>query len=113
MVKPDEPKFTGFIFKITANIIDSTIAVALPSAKVCSGKFVRNQPYQHIRLGKTVRFSSHPVHGTAQSTIDEAYPGDIVGLPDNGIFKIGDTLTEGELLHFADSLPSPRRCSNT
>ena len=105
MVKPDEPKFTGFIFKITANI-DPNHRSCIAFCKVCSGKFVRNQPYQHIRLGKTVRFSS-PAQFMAQrkSTIDEAYPGDIVGLPDNGIFKIGDTLTEGELLHFR-GLPS-------
>ena len=100
MVSPDEPKFTGFIFKITANI-DPNHRSCIAFCKVCSGKFVRNQPYLHVRLGKTVRFSS-PTQFMAQrkSTIDEAYPGDIVGLPDNGIFKIGDTLTDGEQLHF-------------
>ena len=67
---------------------------------------MRNQPYLHVRQEKTVRFSS-PTQFMAQrkSTVDEAYPGDIVGLPDNGIFKIGDTLTEGERLHFR-GLPS-------
>lgn len=105
MVSPTEEKFTGFIFKITANI-DPNHRSCIAFCKVCSGKFQRNQPYQHIRLGKTVRFSS-PTQFMAQrkSTIDEAYPGDIVGLPDNGIFKIGDTLTEGEALHFR-GLPS-------
>lgn len=105
MVEPSEDKFTGFIFKITANI-DPNHRSCIAFCKVCSGKFVRNQPYQHMRLGKTVRFSS-PTQFMAQrkSTIDEAYPGDIVGLPDNGIFKIGDTLTEGEQLHFR-GLPS-------
>lgn len=105
MVDPSEDKFTGFIFKITANI-DPNHRSCIAFCKVCSGKFVRNQPYQHMRLGKTVRFSS-PTQFMAQrkSTIDEAYPGDIVGLPDNGIFKIGDTLTEGEQLHFR-GLPS-------
>ena len=104
-VNPEEEKFTGFIFKITANI-DPNHRSCIAFCKVCSGRFVRNQPYQHIRLGKAVRFSS-PTQFMAQrkSTIDEAYPGDIVGLPDNGIFKIGDTLTEGELLHFR-GLPS-------
>ncbi|MCI6309891.1 MAG: peptide chain release factor 3, partial [Prevotella sp.] len=99
-VEPEEPKFTGFIFKITANI-DPNHRSCIAFCKVCSGKFVRNQPYQHIRLNKTVRFSS-PTQFMAQrkSTIEEAYPGDIVGLPDNGIFKIGDTLTEGEQIHF-------------
>ena len=105
MVQPDEAKFTGFIFKITANI-DPNHRSCIAFCKICSGKFVRNQPYLHMRLGKTVRFSS-PTQFMAQrkSTIDEAYPGDIVGLPDNGIFKIGDTLTEGETLHFR-GLPS-------
>lgn len=106
MVEPEEPKFTGFIFKITANI-DPNHRSCIAFCKVCSGRFVRNQPYQHIRLGKTLRFSS-PTQFMAQrkSTVDEAYPGDIVGLPDNaGTFKIGDTLTEGEDLHFR-GLPS-------
>ena len=105
MVEPEEPKFTGFIFKITANI-DPNHRSCIAFCKICSGKFVRNQPYYHVRLDKTVRFSS-PTQFMAQrkSTIDEAYPGDIVGLPDNGIFKIGDTLTEGEKIHFR-GLPS-------
>lgn len=105
MVMPEEPKFTGFIFKITANI-DPNHRSCIAFCKVCSGKFVRNQPYLHVRQEKTVRFSS-PTQFMAQrkSTVDEAYPGDIVGLPDNGIFKIGDTLTEGERLHFR-GLPS-------
>lgn len=105
MVKPEEPKFTGFIFKITANI-DPNHRSCIAFCKVCSGKFERNKPYLHVRQGKTVRFSS-PTQFMAQrkSTIEEAYPGDIVGLPDNGIFKIGDTLTDGEKLHFK-GLPS-------
>ena len=104
-VKPEEDKFTGFIFKITANI-DPNHRSCIAFCKVCSGKFIRNAPYLHVRNGKTVRFSS-PTQFMAQrkETIDEAWPGDIVGLPDNGIVKIGDTLTEGELLHFR-GLPS-------
>ena len=105
MVEPEEPKFTGFIFKITANI-DPNHRSCIAFCKVCSGKFERNKPYLHVRQGKTLRFSS-PTQFMAQrkSTIDEAWPGDIVGLPDNGIFKIGDTLTDGEQLHFR-GLPS-------
>lgn len=104
-VNPDEKKFTGFIFKITANI-DPNHRSCIAFCKVCSGRFERNAPYLHVRQGKTVRFSS-PTQFMAQrkSTIDEAWAGDIVGLPDNGIFKIGDTLTEGEKLHFR-GLPS-------
>ena len=105
IVEPSEPKFTGFIFKITANI-DPNHRSCIAFCKVCSGKFVRNQPYLHVRLDKTLRFSS-PTQFMAQrkSTIEEAYPGDIIGLPDNGVFKIGDTLTDGEQLHFR-GLPS-------
>lgn len=105
-VTPDEPKFTGFIFKITANI-DPNHRSCIAFCKVCSGQFRRNAPYLHVRHGKTVRFSS-PTQFMAQrkETIDEAWPGDIVGLPDSGgVFKIGDTLTEGEKLHFR-GLPS-------
>ena len=105
MVEPDEPKFTGFIFKITANI-DPNHRSCIAFCKVCSGKFIRNAPYLHVRQGKILRFSS-PTQFMAQrkSTIDEAWPGDIIGLPDNGTFKIGDTLTEGEVMHFR-GLPS-------
>ncbi len=105
LVRPEEPKFTGFIFKITANI-DPNHRSCVAFCKVCSGKFVRNAPYLHVRHGKTLRFSS-PTQFMAQkkSTIDEAYPGDIIGLPDTGNFKIGDTLTEGEMLQFK-GLPS-------
>lgn len=106
MVEPKEKKFSGFIFKITANI-DPNHRSCIAFCKVCSGRFERNQPYLHVRNGKTLRFSS-PTQFMAQrkSTVDEAYPGDIVGLPDTGgVFKIGDTLTEGEDLHFR-GLPS-------
>ncbi len=105
MVMPDEQKFSGFIFKITANI-DPNHRSCIAFCKVCSGKFQRNQPYLHVREGKTLRFTS-PTQFMAQrkSTIEEAWAGDIVGLPDNGIFKIGDTLTEGEMIHFR-GLPS-------
>ena len=104
-VRPDEEKFTGFIFKITANI-DPNHRSCVAFCKVCSGRFVRNVPYKHVRQNKTMRFSS-PTQFMAQkkSTVDEAWVGDIIGLPDNGNFKIGDTMTEGEVLHFR-GLPS-------
>jgi peptide chain release factor 3 len=104
-VQPDEQKFSGFIFKITANI-DPNHRSCVAFCKVCSGKFVRNAPYLHVRHGKTLRFSS-PTQFMAQrkTTVDEAWAGDIIGLPDNGTFKIGDTLTEGENLHYR-GLPS-------
>ncbi len=104
-VSPEEERFTGFIFKITANI-DPNHRSCIAFCKVCSGRFVRGEPYLHVRHGKMMRFTS-PVQFMAQrkETIDEAWAGDIVGLPDNGVFKIGDTLTAGERLHFR-GLPS-------
>lgn len=105
IVHPEEPQFSGFIFKITANI-DPNHRSCIAFCKVCSGKFERNVPYYHVRHDKTMRFSS-PTQFMAQrkTTIDEAWPGDIIGLPDNDVFKIGDTITEGEDLHFR-GLPS-------
>ena len=105
VVMPEESKFTGFIFKITANI-DPNHRSCVAFCKVCSGKFMRNTPYLHVRHNKTMRFSS-PTQFMAQrkTTVDKAWAGDIIGLPDNGVFKIGDTLSEGEMLHFK-GLPS-------
>ena len=104
-VKPEEERMTGFVFKIMANI-DPNHRSSIAFLKICSGRFRRSSRYLHVRLGKTMAFSS-PVQFMAQrkTTIDEAFAGDIVGLPGNGLFKIGDTLTEGEVLHFK-GLPS-------
>ena len=100
MVDPEEDAFTGFIFKIHANM-DPNHRSCIAFVKVCSGKFERNVNYKHVRHGKLMRFSA-PTAFMAQKkeTVDEAYAGDIVGLPDTGTFKIGDTLTGGEELHF-------------
>ncbi len=105
VVKPEEENFTGFVFKIHANM-DPNHRSCIAFVKICSGKFERNANYKHVRSGKMMRFSS-PTAFMAQkkSVVDEAYPGDIVGLPDTGNFKIGDTLTCGEELHFK-GLPS-------
>ena len=105
VVNPLEEKFSGFVFKIHANM-DPNHRSCIAFVKVCSGKFERNVYYKHVRHGKTMRFSS-PTAFMAQKkeTVDEAFAGDIVGLPDTGNFKIGDTLTSGEELHFK-GLPS-------
>lgn len=104
-VKPKEEAFSGFVFKIHANM-DPNHRSCIAFVKICSGKFERNAPYKHIRSGKTLRFAA-PTAFMAQkkSIVDEAFPGDIVGIPDTGTFKIGDTLTAGEDLHFK-GLPS-------
>ena len=105
VVTPTEPSFTGFVFKIHANM-DPNHRSCIAFVKVCSGVFERNANYKLVRTGKTMKFSA-PTAFMAQrkSVLDEAYPGDIVGLPDTGTFKIGDTLTAGENLHFK-GLPS-------
>jgi peptide chain release factor 3 len=105
VVDPYEDAFSGFVFKIHANI-DPNHRSRIAFVKVCSGRFERNKPYTHTRLGKTFRISSPTAFMAAKKEIiDEAYPGDIVGVPDTGNFIIGDTLTDGENLHFK-GLPS-------
>ena len=104
-IRPEEPGFSGFVFKIHANM-DPNHRSCIAFVKICSGKFERNAPYKHIRSGKVMKFAA-PTAFMAQkkSIVDEAYPGDIVGIPDTGNFKIGDTITSGETLHFK-GLPS-------
>ena len=100
IVKADEDKFTGFVFKIHANM-DPNHRDRIAFVKVCSGIFKRNTNYLHVRNGKMLKFSTPTAFmASKKSIIDEAYPGDIIGLHDTGTFKIGDTLTEGEKLHF-------------
>lgn len=99
-VKPEEKKFTGFIFKIHANL-DPKHRDRIAFLRVCSGTFQRNTFYLNTRHDKKMRFNN-PTSFMAQkkSIIDDAYPGDVVGLYDSGNFKIGDTLTEGEALQY-------------
>ncbi len=100
LVRPEEPDFTGYIFKIHANL-DPKHRNRMAFMRVCSGVFQRNSMYYHPRLKRKMRFSSSAAFiANSKSTIDEAYPGDVIGLYDTGSLKIGDTLTEGELLHF-------------
>jgi len=99
-INPNEEQLTGFVFKIHANL-DPNHRDRIAFMRICSGKFERNKFYFHTRLEKRMRFSS-PTSFMAnnKSIVDEAFPGDVVGLYDNGNFKIGDSLTEGEILHF-------------
>ena len=99
-INPYEEKFSGFVFKIHANM-DPKHRDRIAFVKICSGTFLRNTNYFHTRLGKQFKFSS-PTAFMAQkkSVIDDAYPGDVIGIHDTGNFKIGDTLSEGEIIHF-------------
>ena len=105
VVDPYEPTFSGFVFKIHANM-DPNHRSRIAFVKICSGQFERNVNYKHVRFNRMMKFSS-PTAFMAQKKeiLDEAFAGDIVGLPDTGNFKIGDTLTSGEDLHFR-GLPS-------
>lgn len=99
-IAPDYGKFTGFVFKIHANL-DPRHRDRIAFLRICSGKFERNKFYKHVRLAKDLKFNN-PTSFMAQNkqVIDEAFPGDVIGLYDTGNFKIGDTLTEGEDLMF-------------
>ena len=100
LVQPDEKEFTGFVFKIHANM-DPNHRDRLAFIKIVSGKFERNKPYLHVRQGKKLKFSSpNAFFAEKKEIVDVSYPGDIVGLHDTGNFKIGDTLTEGEHINY-------------
>lgn len=99
-VQPDEDKFAGFVFKIHANM-DPKHRDRIAFMRVCSGKFERNTNYLHVRQQRKMKFPNPTSFMAERKTVvDEAYPGDVVGLYDSGNFKIGDTVTEGEVLHF-------------
>ncbi|RRQ45484.1 peptide chain release factor 3 [Chryseobacterium sp. SC28] len=100
IVKPEEKNFTGFVFKIHANM-DPKHRDRLAFVKVVSGTFKRNENYLLVREGKKMKFSSpNAFFADKKEVVDESFPGDIVGLHDTGNFRIGDTLTAGEKISF-------------
>jgi len=100
LVDSKEEKLAGFVFKIHANM-DPNHRNRLAFIKIVSGTFKRNAPYLHVRLNKKMKFSSpNAFFAEKKEIVDESFPGDIVGIQDTGNFKIGDTLTEGEILNF-------------
>jgi len=104
IVPVDDPKFSGFIFKIQANM-DPKHRDRIAFLRVCSGKFERDMAVIHQRTGKTVRLSSsHKLFGQERATVDEAWPGDVIGLVGHDAFGIGDTLTEDRGIVF-DEIP--------
>lgn len=97
-------KFSGFIFKIQANM-DPKHRDRIAFLRICSGKFTRDMTVVHQRTGKTVRLSSsHKLFGQERETVDEAWPGDVIGLVGHDAFGIGDTLTEDRTIVF-DEIP--------
>jgi len=100
LVDSKEKTMSGFVFKIHANM-DPKHRDRLAFVKIVSGVFKRNAPYLHVRLNKKLKFSSpNAFFAEKKEIVDESFPGDIVGLHDTGNFKIGDSLTEGEVLNF-------------
>jgi peptide chain release factor 3 len=105
VIEPTDKKFSGFIFKIHANI-DPRHRDRIAFLRICSGTFERGKFYRHTRLSKDLRFSNpYSFMASAKEVVEEAFPGDVVGLYDTGNFKIGDTLTEGENFQY-QGIPS-------
>lgn len=105
MVEPDENKVTAFVFKIQANM-DPKHRDRIAFARLCSGKFKKGMKLAHGRSGKQLVIHN-PLMFFAQDreTVEDAYAGDIIGIPNHGNLRIGDSLTEGESLHFT-GIPS-------
>ncbi len=104
-VLPDEPKFSGFVFKVQANM-DKNHRDRIAFVRICSGRYTRGMKVLHVRSGKTITLNN-PVLFLARERelAEEAFPGDIIGIPNHGNLSIGDALSEGEILHFT-GIPS-------
>lgn len=101
-VKPLDPTFTGFVFKIQANM-DRRHRDRVAFVRICSGQFERGMKVNHVRLGRELRLShSNQFVAQERETVDRAYAGDIVGVNDSGNFQIGDAITTGKTVHFED-----------
>ncbi len=99
-VAPDEPAFSGFVFKIQANM-DPAHRDRIAFLRVCSGRFERGMKIRHLRMGRDIKVSSVVTFmASSREQVEEAYAGDIIGLPNHGNMQIGDSFSEGELLQF-------------
>ncbi len=99
-VDPDEPKFTGFVFKIQANM-DPQHRDRIAFVRICSGRFRKGMKLRHVRLGRDIKVADALTFMAAdRAHVDEAFPGDIIGIHNHGTIRIGDTFTEGEALAF-------------
>ncbi len=97
---PASEVFTGFVFKIQANM-DRQHRDRVAFLRVCSGKFEKDMAVTNVRSGRQVRLSRpHKMFAQERETVEEAYPGDIIGLMNPGVFAIGDTVTSGKGVHF-------------
>ncbi len=100
-IDPDDPDFSGFVFKIQANM-NPKHRDSVAFVRVCSGRFERNMPVNHARTGKNFKLPRpYKFFAESREVIEEAYPGDIIGLPGNRDFHIGDTISAGKAFNFA------------
>lgn len=100
IVDPEEKKLSAFVFKIQANM-DPKHRDRIAFTRICSGTFRRNMKIKHVRLGKAINIHTPQLFMAQDREVaEEAYPGDIIGIQSHGNFRIGDTLTEGEELHY-------------
>lgn len=99
-IQPTHPEFSGFVFKLQANM-DPKHRDRVAFIRICSGKFEKDMVVSHARSGKTVRLS-HPqkLFGQGRESLSEAYPGDVIGLNNPGVFAIGDTIYLGKKLEY-------------
>ena len=100
LIEPTENKFSGFVFKVQANM-DKNHRDRIAFVRICSGRYSRGMKVLHVRSGKTISLNN-PVLFLARERelAEEAWPGDIIGIPGHGTMRIGDTLTEGEAIQF-------------
>jgi peptide chain release factor 3 len=105
IVSPNEPQFSGVVFKIQANM-DPNHRDRMAFLRICSGKFERGVKARHPRLGREVRLNNATIFlAQDRDGVEEAYAGDIIGIPNHGLFRIGDTVSAGEDLRFT-GIPS-------
>lgn len=101
-VQPDDPRLTGFVFKVQANM-DPKHRDRIAFYRLCSGQYRRGQKMLHVKSGKSLNVHNAVLFlAQDRALADEAWPGDIIGIPNHGNIGIGDTLTDGEALNFLD-----------
>ncbi len=109
-VSPDGTAFSGFVFKIQANM-DPRHRDRVGFIRVCSGRFARDMTVTHVQSGRKVKLSnSHKLFGQEREIVEEAWPGDVIGLVGHESFRIGDTLTEDPAIVFNEIPRFPPEC---
>jgi peptide chain release factor 3 len=99
-VSPEEEKFSGFVFKVQANM-DPAHRDRVAFLRVCSGKFDKGMKINHVRIGKNIQVANAiTFQADTRKSVEEAYPGDIIGLHNHGTIQVGDTFTQGEVLKY-------------